>query len=127
MTLKNKTTLFSGLDNGDLKVLNELKIYNNEYFSCSVKESDDIRMNVLRENICDNTLYKFMEFTENNDLNKKKLDSLLNGTLWFSHYIYLNDKTEFELKYSPKKVGSKALVVNSSQNDIRINGIFPSL
>ena len=47
-----------------------------------------------------------MEFTEDKDLDKKKLDSLLNGTLWFSHYIYLNDKTEFEIKYSPRKVAS---------------------
>lgn len=57
--------------------------------------------------IDDNILYKFMEFTEDKDLDKKKLDSLLNGTLWFSHYIYLNDKTEFEIKYSPRKVASK--------------------
>ena len=37
-------------------------------------------------------------------MNRIKFQSLEKGQLWFSYYKFLNDKTEFDMKYNVKKV-----------------------
>jgi ssDNA-specific exonuclease RecJ len=40
-------------------------------------------------------------------LNQIKLQCLKKGQLWFSYYKFLNDKTEFDMKYDAKRVSYK--------------------
>lgn len=49
-------------------------------------------------------MYKFISFDENIKLNLNKLSCLKQGQLWFSYYRFLNDETEFDMKYDVNKV-----------------------
>lgn len=75
-----------------------------EYYGYSRKKASDFKIVYLKSLVEKNKIYKFIAFDDNEKLNMSKLESLKGDMLWFSHYIYLNDKTEFEIKYDSKKV-----------------------
>lgn len=60
----------------------------------------------LKSVITDDTVYKFIAFDENEQLNLTKLECLKNNQLWFSYYKFLNDRTEFDIKYDILKTSS---------------------
>ncbi|MEE0418447.1 MAG: hypothetical protein UDG86_00190 [Lachnospiraceae bacterium] len=75
-----------------------------EYYNYSRKKASDFKIVYLKSFIEKNKIYKFIAFDDNEKSNLRKLECLRRDMLWFSHYIYLNDKTEFEIKYDSKKV-----------------------
>lgn len=75
-----------------------------EYYSYSRKKASDFKIVYLKSVIEKNKIYKFIAFDDKEKSNLRKLECLRGDMLWFSHYIYLNDKTEFEIKYDSKKV-----------------------
>lgn len=87
-------------------MIEELQFYK-EYFGVSTDAATKLKIQKLHDVICDDKIYKFIMFDENEQLNKIKLETLRKDELWFSHYIYLNDSTEFEIKYDVKKVANK--------------------
>lgn len=96
-------------------MLSELKFYK-DYFDIPFQDITDVKITKLKQEIKNDIVYKFIAFDDNEELNYKRLEGLLNEENWFSHYIYLNDPSEFEIKYSIKKVANK---VNRSKDNIR--------
>jgi len=94
-------------------MLNELTFYK-KYFDCSVKDATTYKIDFLNTIIKNGKIYKFIAFDSNKNLNKIKMNGIQNEVLWFSHYIYLNDKSEFEIKYNAKQI-SKYTNVSCSQ------------
>lgn len=97
-------------------MINELNFYK-EYFDGTSDDSTALKLQKLKECIQDGRIYKFIAFTDDNSLNTSKLYALENDELWFSHYIYLNDPTEFQIKYDVKKVSNKTLRDGKSMHD----------
>ena len=102
-------------------MLNELKFYK-DYFSIPFQDTTEIKALRLKQIIKEDIIYKYILFDDNVKLNCTKIKCLLEDKLWFSPYIYLNDPTEFEIKYGIKKVSNN---VNRSKEDIHfmINSI----
>ncbi len=78
-----------------------------EYFKLEMKDVTEYKISYLKSLVQNNTVYKFIAFDNNEKLNQLKLDALKRDSLWFSYYKFLNDKTEFEIDYSIKKVCNK--------------------
>lgn len=95
-------------------MLDELTFYK-KYFACLVKDATDCKIDFLHTIIKDRKIYKFIAFDSNENLNKIKMNGIRNEVLWFSHYIYLNDKTEFEIKYNARRISK---YTNVPRNDI---------
>ncbi len=95
-------------------MLDELKFYKH-FFDIPLQEVTDLKTTELKEIIRNDKIYKFILFDGNSDLNNIKIQSLKKDELWFSHYIYLNDSSEFEIKYNIKKVSNK---LNKSKDNI---------
>lgn len=68
------------------------------------KNLSQYKSQFLKSIIKDDRVYKFIAFDENEQLNCIKLKSLKGDQLWFSYYKYLNDKTEFDVKYDVDEV-----------------------
>ncbi len=81
------------------------------YFQQSLKEATAYKIDFLDNLLEKRKVYKFIAFDDNEDLNELKFECIKHEKLWFSHYIYLNDKTEFEIKYDQNKI-SKVTGVN---------------
>lgn len=75
-----------------------------EYDKRKHKDLSKYKMDFLKSIIVNDKLYKFIAFDNNEYLNRIKFQSLEKGQLWFSYYKFLNDKTEFDMKYNVKKV-----------------------
>mgnify|MGYP000319105159 FL=1 len=75
-----------------------------EYDKRKHKDLGKYKMDFLKSIIVNDKLYKFIAFDNNEYLNRIKFQSLEKGQLWFSYYKFLNDKTEFDMKYNVKKV-----------------------
>lgn len=75
-----------------------------EYDKRKHKDLGKYKMDFLKSIIVNDKLYKFIAFDSNEYLNRIKFQSLEKGQLWFSYYKFLNDKTEFDMKYNVKKV-----------------------
>lgn len=84
-------------------MLEDLSFYRN-YYKYSGIDATKIKIEYLKSLIDKNKIYKFIAFDKNQDLNNVKLNCLKNDMLWFSHYIYLNDKTEFQIQYNRRQV-----------------------
>lgn len=80
-----------------------LKFYKG-YFQQSLREATVYKSDFLDNLLEKRKVYKFIAFDDNEDLNELKLECIKNDKLWFSHYIYLNDKTEFEIEYDKTEV-----------------------
>lgn len=79
-----------------------------DYFGTTTSDATSIKETRVKSVVCDGKIYKFIQFDYNETLNAIKLSSLKDRTLWFSHYIYLNDSTEFEINFDVKKVANKS-------------------
>ena len=86
--------------------MTEMLTFYNEYFQQSLKKATTYKINYLDKLLENRRIYKFIAFDDNEDLNKLKLECIKNDMLWFSHYVYLNDKTEFSIDYDQAKVSS---------------------
>lgn len=82
-------------------------VFYENYFKKASDEATEYKIEYLNSIITDNTIYKFIQFDENKELNNLKLNALKKEVLWFSYYRYLNDKTEFKIKYSVKQVSKE--------------------
>jgi hypothetical protein len=71
------------------------------------KDLRQYKVDFLKTIIVDDKLYKFIAFDDDSYLNQIKLQCLKKGQLWFSYYKFLNDKTEFDMKYDAKRVSYK--------------------
>lgn len=71
------------------------------------KDLSQYKVQFLKSIIEDDRLYKFIAFDDNVWLNQIKLSCLKNSQLWFSYYKFLNDKTEFDMKYDISEVSRK--------------------
>lgn len=78
-----------------------------EYYRYSRDKASEFKITYLKSIIENNKIYKFIAFDNDETSNLRKLNCLREDMLWFSHYIYLNDKTEFEIKYDSKKVSEE--------------------
>lgn len=85
---------------------NDLIFYKN-YFGERIDIATKNKIEKLKTVIKEDTIYKFILFDKNSILNEEKLHLLKDDMLWFSHYIYLNDVTEFEIKYDAEKVAAE--------------------
>lgn len=74
-----------------------------DYFNKSVKSATEYKIRYLKYLLNDSSIYKFIQFNDNEEENLLKLESLKNGTLWFSYYRYLNDPTEYKIEYNIRK------------------------
>lgn len=90
-----------------------------EYYKHSREKATDYKITYLKSIISGDKVYKFIAFDNNEELNLIKLNCLKLDKLWFSHYIYLNDKTEFEIVYDSLKV-SKATGVRTERIDMYV-------
>ncbi len=88
-------------------MLEDLSFYK-DYFGTTIDKATELKIKRIKAVVKDDKIYKFILFDDNIDLNNVKLKSLESDNLCFSHYIYLNDPTEFELKYDIKKVANKS-------------------
>lgn len=59
-------------------------------------EIDEYKAKFL-DKICEGKLFKFIQFDHNNQLNKRKLDTVLDNKLWFGCPWTMNDSTEFKM------------------------------
>lgn len=78
-----------------------------EYFNCSMEECTKYKVKYLKSVIQGDLIYKFIGFDKNTALNLTKLNTLNNHCLWFSYYKFLNDTTEFKIKYNAFKISRK--------------------
>ncbi len=78
-----------------------------DYFKLEMKDVTAHKISYVKSLVENDTIYKFIAFDENEKLNQVKLDSLKSVSLWFSYYKLLNDKSEFAINYSIKKVCNK--------------------
>lgn len=83
-----------------------------EYDKRKHKDLSKYKMDFLKSIIVNDKLYKFIAFDNNEYLNRIKFQSLEKGQLWFSYYKFLNDKTEFDMKYNVKKVEASSECVS---------------
>lgn len=65
------------------------------------------KIEYLHSVIKDNKVYKFISLEGEPSLVRKKIDTLLDGNIWFSFYKTLNDETEYQINYKVKKVMQK--------------------
>lgn len=77
-----------------------------EYDKRKHKDLKQYKIDYLKTIIVDDKLYKFIAF-DDVYLNQIKLQGLKKGQLWFSYYKFLNDKTEFDMKFDASKVSYK--------------------
>lgn len=77
-----------------------------EYDKRKHKDLKQYKIDYLKTIIVDDKLYKFIAF-DDVYLNQIKLQCLKKGQLWFSYYKFLNDKTEFDMKFDASKVSYK--------------------
>ena len=78
-----------------------------EYFKKTNKEATEYKIEYLKSVIIDNKIYKFILFNENQHLNDLKISAFENEMLWFSYYKFLNDNTEFEIKYDVNEISKR--------------------
>ena len=78
-----------------------------EYDKRKHKDLKQYKIAYLKTIIVDDKLYKFIAFDDDVYLNQIKLQCLKKGQLWFSYYKFLNDKTEFDMKFDASKVSYK--------------------
>lgn len=78
-----------------------------DYEKCKHSDLRQYKIHFLKSKINEDRVYKFISFDDNSELNRIKLRCLKNGELWFSYYRYLNDKTEFDIKYDVNRVSKK--------------------
>lgn len=78
-----------------------------EYYGYPRDKASEFKITYLKSVIKNNKIYKFIAFDDDEKSNLRKLNCLREDMLWFSHYIYLNDKLEFEIKYDGKKVSEE--------------------
>lgn len=78
-----------------------------DYEKCKHSDLRQYKIQFLKSKINEDRVYKFISFDDNSELNRIKLRCLKNGELWFSYYRYLNDKTEFDIKYDVNRVSKK--------------------
>ncbi len=88
-------------------LLPKLRFYR-KYYSHSREKATKYKIDYLKKLIENDRIYKFISFDNDKQLNQKKLDAFKNDTLWFSHYLYLNDKTEFEIQCNSKEVALRS-------------------
>ena len=81
-----------------------------DYDKRKYKDLNLYKIQFLKSLIVNDTVYKFIAFDDNAQLNKIKLECVRNSQLWFSYYKYLNDETEFDIKYDVKKVSRKTKI-----------------
>jgi len=82
-------------------------MFYDKYFSLNNEDAKDFMDEFIKAKLHDGKLFKFIMFNDNSDLNKIKLETLFNKSVWFSYYKYLNDPNEFTVNYKLKKVVSK--------------------
>ena len=70
----------------------------------TTKDGNEFKTNYLKKLIKDGKVYKFISFNDTQEKNRLKLNTLLQGNIWFSQYKTLNDDTEFQIKYDAKKI-----------------------
>lgn len=58
----------------------------------------------IRTLLKNNMLYKFISFTDNDELNNIKLKCIINDTVWMSHYNFFEDSTELKIPIDKYKV-----------------------
>lgn len=90
------------------------------FFNTSTSIATEYKINFLKKLIRNDTIYKFIQFNDNEDLNYVKLSLLKNQSLWFSHSRFLNDDTEYEITYSSKKVLNKLKSNNFNQDSLNM-------
>lgn len=78
-----------------------------EYDKRKHKDLRQYKIDFLKTLIEADKLYKFIAFDDDAYLNQIKLKCLKEGQLWFSYYKFLNDKTEFDMKFNVNKVSYK--------------------
>lgn len=77
-----------------------------KYYKYSKERATDFKISYLKSLIKSDQIYKFIAFDDNISLNAIKIKSLKKDELWFSHYIYLNDQTEFQIEYDSSKIAN---------------------
>ena len=79
-----------------------------EYFSIKPFEQNNesylLKDQFIRSKMKNGKIYKFVAFTEDKELKKKKLNMLEQKQFWASYYIYFEDKREVVQPYSKCKV-----------------------
>lgn len=87
-------------------MINDLVFYG-KYFEHTLLKATSYKIDYLKSIIQGGKIYKFIAFDENTKLNEIKIECLCQDVLWFSHYIYLNDKTEFEINFDVHSVSRR--------------------
>lgn len=77
------------------------------FFGCTTEKATRYKIEYLKNLITENSIFKFIQFSDDVGLNNQKLTALKNGLLWFSHHRYLNDPSEYEMAYDKKRVCKK--------------------
>lgn len=109
MNIENFTYYGNIIENIEEVQVSSLGFYD-EYLKLmgNLKDKPDLatpyKIEYLKNIIRDGKVYKFISFEENADI---KINTLLDGKIWFSFYKILNDETEFEIDYKVKKVVGK--------------------
>lgn len=90
-----------------------------EYFKLPVFDKDNasqaFKDTYIRGKLYNDIIYKFIAFTDDESLNKKKLHMLSNNQFWASYHTYFEDKREVFRKYNIYEVTKST---NQSVNQI---------
>lgn len=81
--------------------------YYNQYFNETEEKATEVKKNIIRNLVKDYKVYKFISFGEDVENNLRKIETIKEKKLWFSFYPYLNDDSEFEIKYDINRIAKK--------------------
>lgn len=71
-------------------------------------ESNKYKDKYIRENLLiDGFLYKFVSFSDDQDLNQRKLHLLFNSEIWLSTFKQFEDTSEIDIHYDSKLIAKK--------------------
>lgn len=102
---------------GDIRVKENIAFYD-EYFSFpafdDMNRARIFKDAYIREKVFTDYIYKFISFTEDEELNKTKIQLIRDKKLWVSNYKNFVDKNEVSVRYNMLKVSRKAQVPSGS-------------
>lgn len=79
------------------KDIMETSVFYRKMSQLTSQDSYEYKNSYLKE-ITNNRIYKFIQFTDDEQCNASKLQSIYNGNLWFGCFWTMNDPTEFSMK-----------------------------